>query len=89
MIPPKFRIDWLDREREPTEEPDPDFPNGIDLDMAAGRWPSCKVTLPYPTPRCGLFYVKCSVCGVNIMISTAGRPDDPRSVRLACERMRH
>jgi hypothetical protein len=81
----QFVIDWMDRNREPQNAPDPDYPDGIDLDIARGRIPSCVCKLPYPAARCGLFYIECHVCGTNIIITTAGRPDDPRSVRLPCE----
>jgi hypothetical protein len=40
---------------------------------------------PYPTPRCGKFMVKCDVCGEMVIVTTAGRRDDPRSVRLPCK----
>lgn len=80
-----FKIDWIDREREPQCPPDPRFPNGIDVDVSAGRL-SCETALPYPAPRCGMFYVECQVCGANAMITTAGRLDDPRSARLPCNR---
>jgi hypothetical protein len=81
----KFKIEWVDRGVEPREKPDPNFPDGIDLNMAMGRSPSCKVTLPYPAPRCGYYYVECKTCGENVLLSTAGRRDDPRSVTLACD----
>jgi len=82
-----FKIDWIDREREPQCPSDPAYPDGIDLDIAKGRVPSCLCTLPYPTPRCGLLYVECRTCGTNILITTAGRRDDPRSVRLPCDKL--
>jgi hypothetical protein len=81
-----FKIEWIDREREPQCAPDPEYPNGIDLDLSVGAAQSCKAELPYPARRCGLFHVRCTTCGMNVLITTAGRPDDPRSVRLACKR---
>lgn len=81
-----FKIKWLDRGREPQCAPNPEFPNGKDLDASLGRAPVCKTDLPYPAKRCGLYYVECLLCGTNAMITTAGRPDDPRSVTLSCER---
>lgn len=82
-----FKIEWIDRGREPQCAPDPKFPNGKDLDCT--RLPgqsTCKADLPYPAKRCGLYYVECQACGTNAMITTAGRPDDPRSVKLVCEK---
>lgn len=77
-----FTINWIDRGREPTQPPNPKFPDGIDIDT--GHRPACKVTLPYPAKRCGLYVVECSKCGNRSAITTAGRPDDPRSVMLEC-----
>jgi hypothetical protein len=77
-----FKIDWIDRGLEPQCPPDPKYPNGIDLDT--GERPACKADLPYPTPRCGLYFVKCERCDVTIVVTTAGRPDDPRSVYVTC-----
>jgi hypothetical protein len=79
-------INWIDHGREPTQKPNPDYPDGIDLD--SGERPACKVELPYPAKRCGVYIVKCD-CGVTIAITTAGRPDDPRSVMVPCARSDH
>jgi hypothetical protein len=82
-----FMISWIDRHREPQCAPDPAYPNGVDADCSGGAEPSCFAPLTsfYPTPRCGYLYVECRVCGTNAIITTAGRPDDPRSVKLACK----
>jgi hypothetical protein len=81
----EFHIHWIDRGREPQCAPDPAYPNGKDLPAPSGV-KACKTKLPYPAPRCGLFYVECKVCGTNALITTAGRPDDPRSVELPCDK---
>ena len=76
-------VDWIDSGTEPRHPPNPDFPNGRDIDVSQGRsW--CLATLPYPAKRCGYFIVKCEACGANAMVTTAGRVDDPKSVKLAC-----
>lgn len=83
-----FTIDWLDSEREPQVKPDPKYPNGKDIvshDVAAGQ-PSCKIDLPYPARRCGTYIIECESCGIVIAITTAGRPDDPRSITVPCKR---
>lgn len=77
---------WIDRHREPECEPDPDFPYGKFLDNADGRSPACETKLDCPTPRCGYYLVTCEKCGYNIVITTAGRPDDPNGVRVPCLR---
>jgi hypothetical protein len=81
-----FNIKWLDRGREPQCAPNPDYPTGIDIDCSGHNEPSCKTSLPYPARRCGLYFVECKACGSNAAITTAGRPDDPRSVTLPCKR---
>jgi hypothetical protein len=81
----EFKVVWIDRHREPQVAPDPEFPNGIDVDVSDGKEPSCRVDLPYPAKRCGMFYIECKRCGINAIITTAGRPDDPRSFTVACD----
>ena len=80
----RFAIEWHDFEREPQVTPDPAFPAGKDLDISADRTPSCRTELPYPAPRCGVYRVECLLCGLVVAATTAGRPDDPRSLTLAC-----
>jgi hypothetical protein len=64
--------------------PDPDFPNGTAILAPPGVAVSCKVDLPYPAPECGWFEVECLKCGFTMVVTAAGRPDDPISVRLPC-----
>jgi len=47
---------------------------------------ACKTSLPYPAKRVGYYVVTCAKCHMKTIITTAGRPDDPKSVRLACKR---
>ena len=84
----KFKVQWLDRGREPQCAPDPNFPNGKDVDAseAAPGEPTCKAELPYPAKRCGVYVIECETCGVRVGVTTAGRPDDPRSARFPCKR---
>lgn len=79
-----LKVQWIDRGREPQCPPNPAHPNGIDIDATRGVFASCKTSLPYPAKRCGVFIVDCDVCGQTIAITTAGRPDDPRSLKLGC-----
>lgn len=79
-----FKIDWIDRGREPQCAPNPAFPNGIDADLSKGAEKTCTADLPYPAKRCGVYRVECLICGHAVGITTAGRPDDPRSVKMAC-----
>lgn len=81
-------IEWIDRGREPQVPPDPNYPSGIDITLTAeetaGGAPSCTRPLPYPAKRIGFYAVKCLTCNQHVIITTAGRPDDPRSLQLAC-----
>jgi hypothetical protein len=79
-------VRWIDGGREPQCAPNPDYPDGIDVDLSGGASMTCSTLLqPYPTPRCGMFRVKCQTCGYSAVITTAGRPDDPRSAKLPCK----
>lgn len=96
-----LKVEWVDGETEPLMPPDPRYPAGIDLDettheridMQSGAVippdpdrKSCFTFLrPYPAPRCGAFIVKCDVCGLLAVVTTAGRSDDPRSLRVPCK----
>lgn len=81
-----WTVKWIDRGVEPRNPPNPDYPDGIDLDMSKGEAATCSGTLPYPAKRCGYFLIECKACGQRAMVTTAGRIDDPRSVRLACSK---
>ena len=81
---PQFAIAWVDHDREPKNPPNPAFPHGQDLDVTGGK-PFCAIVqLPYPAARCGIYVIKCRKCGVRVGVTTAGRPDDPRTVKFAC-----
>lgn len=81
----KHRVDWIDRHRWPRVEPNPLYPDGIDLDVTNGSPTFCKVELPYPARRCGYYLVCCELCKENAIVTTAGRRDDPRSIKLPCK----
>lgn len=81
-----MKIRWIDFKAEPQSAPDPKYPNGIDIDISRGAKEACTVQLTYPAPRCGVYRLECELCGLSVGITTAGRPDDPRSVTVACKR---
>ena len=83
----QFRIEWRDAGREPQCPPNPRYPNGIDLNVAGGAVNSCVCELPYPARRCGAYFVECLICGYRVACTTAGRPDDPRSIEMPCKRL--
>lgn len=77
-------VEFLDANREPKCAPNPEFPNGKDVDASFGSPDTCSAEIPYPAPRCGVMLVKCKKCGLTIGLTVAGRIDDPRSVKVAC-----
>jgi len=79
-------VTWIDGKRWPQHPPDPRYPDGMDVDGSAGAMMNCAIQLPYPAKRCGHYLVTCDICGQRVVVTTAGRRDDPRSVRLACNR---
>ena len=80
----KHEVKWISRGGPPKVPPDPKYPNGKDIDN--GERPACKVMLPYPTkPEIGLYFISCNLCKITVAITTAGRPDDPRSVMIPCK----
>ena len=83
-----MKVDWIDRGREPQCPPNPLYPDGIDVDCSAGAVITCTAQLSYPAPRCGYWAIKCDTCGQAIVVTTAGRRDDPRTVKIACELMK-
>lgn len=78
-------IEWVDGGREPQCAPDPAYPTGMDVDISKGAEKTCSTDLPYPAKRCGMFVVRCTKCGFSVAITTAGRPDDPRTLKIACD----
>lgn len=78
------KVKWIDGGREPQCTPNPAYPSGIDLDSSGGASKTCTVSLPYPAKRIGSYVVECPVCGAKTMCTTAGRVDDPRSIKVAC-----
>jgi hypothetical protein len=78
-------VRWVDAGREPQCQPNPNYPKGIDMDCSEGAQATCTIRLPYPARRCGYYHIMCETCGLSVACTTAGRPDDPRSIKLACQ----
>jgi hypothetical protein len=78
-------VTWLDAKREPQNPADPRYPDGIDIDMTSGATKWCNTALPYPAKRCGSYLIECRICRMTVVVTTAGRADDPRSVKIACK----
>lgn len=81
-----MKVTWIDSGREPRCAPNPAYPGGKDLDISGGLR-SCVTALPYPAKRCGYYVVECEKCGLSIACTTAGRADDPRSLRIPCKEL--
>jgi hypothetical protein len=84
----KFIVKWVDSGHEPQCKPDPNYPKGIDLDFSRDDEPACTLPLPYPAKRCGHYTIRCKECGLSVMVTTAGRPDDPKSLRMPCSKIK-
>jgi hypothetical protein len=69
--------------RKAQHPPDPRYPLGVVVDCTEGR-PSCSVSLEYPAPCVGKWLIRCDVCHTLSIVTAAGRPDDPHTVRLPC-----
>jgi hypothetical protein len=80
-----FTIEWRDAGRAPRCAPNPDYPDGIHLDFTRDAAVTCKVELPYPARQCGAYLITCNLCGTKAACTTAGRPDDPRSIKIPCK----
>jgi hypothetical protein len=80
-----MKVMWFDEGFEPKRPPNPSYPNGVDVDCSGCAEATCTQPLPYPAERCGQYLVVCETCGKTIVMTTAGRPDDPRSVKVACK----
>ena len=80
----RFSADWIDSQREATHSADPAYPQGVAIDVALAAQRACRIELPYPAARSGVWVVVCKACGYAIALGTAGLADDPRSVRVPC-----
>jgi hypothetical protein len=82
----RFKIKWIDGKKEPQVPADANYPRGITLDLRATRKPPfCETDLPYPARRIGFYAIECTKCGLSVMVTTAGRADDPCAVIVTCK----
>ncbi len=79
-----FKVTWIDFNTKAKCAPNPEYPNGIAIDASNGANKSCSIKLPYPAKGCGQHKITCNKCKQTALVTAAGRPDDPTSVKLAC-----
>lgn len=84
-MPTEITVKFISHNRKPKCAPNPAYPNGIDVDLTNGAKVACLADLPYPAECCGVLLVHCEACGYSTVITTAGRIDDPRTVKLPCK----
>lgn len=81
-----FTISWVPRSLDGPKEPsNPNFPEGIVMDLSNGAADICTVDLPYPAPGVGCHVMICRICHTRVMASAANRPDDPKRLTIACK----
>lgn len=77
---------FFDGNREAECKPDPKYPDGKDVDLTKNALQKrCCYNLPYPAPRCGAYGVSCKKCGYKVVMTVAGRADDPRTLTMPCK----
>lgn len=82
----QHKVTWFDGKLEPRQKANPAYPHGIDLDQSdSDDGETCKIDLPYPAKRIGHYLVECETCRKRIVVTTAGRRDDPKSVTVNCK----
>jgi hypothetical protein len=81
-----IKITWVDVGETAKNPSNPKYPAGIDIDLTRGAEDFCYKELPYPARRIGRYILRCTDCGLQARVTTAGRRDDPRSVKLPCKR---
>ena len=80
-----MRVTWLNSGKNPQVAPNPNYPLGMDMDVSKGAERTCTAQLPYPAKGIGVYVVQCAICGYRAACTTAGRFDDPRSLKMACK----
>jgi hypothetical protein len=85
-VPDQFMVRFVGTGQKAQCRPNPAYPDGIDIPAPAGEGDVCRVLLPYPAKEIGAWKIECTVCGLRTACTTAGRPDDPRSITVRCNK---
>ena len=81
----KFEIEFIKSGRGKAQcPPNPDYPEGVTIHGEKKGMPFCTTSVPYPAPECGHFSIVCTQCHIEVVVTTAGRPDDPRLIYIPC-----
>lgn len=80
----RLSASWIGTGRKAEHPPNPNFPDGVVIDGARGR-AGCWLNLAYPAPEVGQWLIRCATCGASCVVTAAGRPDDPRKIRIPCK----
>jgi hypothetical protein len=85
VIESQFVVTWSGSGAKAQCAPNPRFPEGVDLDTSRGTVNTCTAELACPAKGIGMYSVVCKRCGLRVACTTAGRPDDPRSITMPCK----
>jgi hypothetical protein len=69
-------------------QPDPNFPNGMIAEARIPGLAHCYVKIPYPSPEIGWVHIRCKECDVTMLLTVAGRADDPVAAAVTCDKDR-
>ena len=84
-MPESHSVEWRPSGRGKARcAADPAYPDGVAVDVSGGATTTCRVDVPYPAPACGAWLIHCPACRFTVLVTAAGRDDDPRSVLLPC-----
>lgn len=76
---------FISHGRKAQSPPNPAYPNGVRIDLTTGQEQTCSIPLRYPAECVGKWEITCTNCGYSAVVTAAGRPDDPRSVKVPCK----
>ena len=79
-----FELEWISQGLKSSEPPNPSYPLGIKLDVSNGARNVCILPMPYPAPCVGVYSIKCTLCGITLGCTAAGRPDDAVQIKIPC-----
>jgi len=82
---PDKDVQWTGTGRKAQHPPDRRFPHGVEIRTNSPGRPYCVVFPPYPAKEIGTWTISCQKCGLVIVVTAAGRPDDPNTVYLGCK----